>query len=444
MLFEAPTLTRVEIYDECAMLLALRDSTAVQELLVRIEGRAPTCLLRSVIQSLRLRSLQLECYQSTVDCPIQEIFLTNSVSSSHYWSQPVHHDVSEWNWFNSLQSLCMSCSSPHHPDYLATLIPLFPNLTQVTIGATGRAIQEEYPLDILHRLSSVRIINARRDFQLALDLTYRVTAFRSCQTNFTAPDLDQLSACRNIRDLALHVVYGAEKALKSLISQLEHLQVLNLRWELPRSNSNGPSNTHSGERRARYSLSSGILSSAIEEKAAPNLKELGLGDVVIFCEELHSIIRNMGRRLNVFRISVFGQPDSPLDRTASILNFLISHCPQLRLFNTADDLSNLRRRDDEELGHRAQLVLRLLERLQQRAPFLNAESFKTSVRLLIDQHQFQQPYITPTNSQNIEHRYGHSQNSELGQDPQLPEAPPDPEESDSDDPGSLQDTTPAV
>lgn len=400
-LLRAPALKRVEIYDERTMLTALQDSPTVQELLVRIEGLAPTSLLRCVIQSLGLHRLELECHQSTIECPIQDLHFTSSILSSYHEHAPFALHPPNHTWCRNLRSLRINCSAPQHPDYLADYIPLFPNLVEVTVGNVGRSFQEAYPLQFLQRLTSVRIIHARRGFGLALNLAHRVTALHFCQRALSSSDLSQLSACPNICDLRVNVFYGTDDALRNMLTTLRKLTILELCWEKPRR----PRTYRLGRILRRphteFSLSDGFLSTALTKDTTPNLKELQLIGVMSN-EELSNILRNMGHKLTAFVVSVCKQGEKPLGRAAHVLASLALNCPELRVFKTFDDLGSLREHDNPDLCNDARQVLASLRLLQQRAPHLNAEAFERSVRSLIIQNNSYQPVITPVQSQDID------------------------------------------
>lgn len=399
-LFRAHNLRRVEIYDETTMLTALHDSPTVQELLVRIEGLAPVGLLQQVIQSLPLRCLEVECYQTTADCPIQDLHFSSSDLVFHH--EPVSLHPLHQTWSRDLQSLRINCNDPQHPDYLADFIPLFPNLVEATVGNIGRPFHDPYPLHLLKRLTSVRIIHARKGFKLALKLSHRVTALHISQKALTSSDLNQLSVCCNIRDLYVHIFYGTDEALSNRLSKLRQLTTLKLYWEKPnRSRSFPLMNGFPSRPQAAVSLRDGFFSTALTEDKTPSLKELRL-EGVISCKELDDILRNMGRRLHVFVVSVCEQLEAPLIRVAHVLTSLASHCPELRMFNTTDDLSTLREDNNPGLRNWAQQVLSLLRALEQRAPFLDTERFEISVNRMISQNDRRQPVITPVQSRDID------------------------------------------
>lgn len=364
------------------MLEALYGSPAVKQLLIVLEGRAPTALIASVITSLKLCRLELHCNVMDHACPLEEL-------SAHHISS------------STVQSLDTLCHSPHHDEVLMSYVPKFPNLQEVTVNNQSPS-NDDNDIDLyncLEKMTSVRIKYATHGLDLAVRLVHRITCLHmALHRPLTADQLICLQACSAIQDLSVQVERGTEDALRSLLGCLQNLAALELSFAKPRY----LYRQNHGCVASTPFVNEVSLIAALSIKNAPRLRQLQFVDSVISVDGMTKILSSMGSRLTLFTVPILYQNERPLQRLALVLQALITHCPNLESFSCREyPMAATRGRFGDNVKDDTQRVQVLLQKLRMRVPSLRCEFLEKAIELL-DKDPYGEPFVTPSQSQEID------------------------------------------
>lgn len=398
MLLQAPTLRRAEISDEPAMLWAVKGSTSLRELLVRIGSRNDFGLIWGTLASLNLEKLELECYGKpsyTGNCP--------NMHFAHY-VRSLASNVAQGSRFPllafcpNLSSLRMSCWPIHQTNPLGDWLHFFPKLREVIVTTYRDELSDR--IGKLKYIESVKIINAHHSFRLAMHLGSSVTVLS------TTEDLDEgqvanLHSCPRLTALTTGIHEGADQSLSDL-SCIPKLRSLRLRWSKPILRIPRTYNWYRGTC-SRSAASKGTMLRTVGR--ATSLVQLHLVNVRIDGDELTLILRCMGPRLQYFETSVCGQDQSPFDRLENIVKAMTLYNPELRFFDIEEELSWANQDAQQPISIQARRIRAGLRRLQYRAPLMNARRLKWNVNALIKDVILYHPGAEPVQMEAHEQRY---------------------------------------
>lgn len=376
MLLQASTLRRAEISDEPAMLWAVKGSTSLRELLVRIASRTDFGLIWGTLASLNLEKLELECYGKpsyTGNCP--------NIHFAHY-VRSLESNAARGGRFQmlafcpNLSSLRMSCWPIHQTNPLGDWLHFFPKLREVTVTTYRDGVSDR--ISKLKGIESVKIINAHHSFRLAMHLGSSVTVLS------TTEDLDDgqvanLQSCPRLTALTIGIKEGADRSLSDL-SCIPRLRSLRLCWSKPTVRTPRNNNWYRGTC-SRSAAIKGAMLRVVGR--ATSLVQLHLVNMRIDGNELTLILRCMGPRLQYFETSVCGQDESPFDRLEHIVEAMILYNPEVHFFGIEEELSWANQDAQQSISIQARRIRAGLRRLQCRAPLMNARRLKWHVNALI-------------------------------------------------------------
>lgn len=358
-LLRSPVLHRLCTMNDPAVLRVIAESSSLCSLEITFVDPNGLDALFACLESLQLSDLAIRCRMplESSTCPLAPA----SRGATLRRLAPV---------CSKLFSLALACTcetGEEEPDWCAPLweiLPQLPDLRETKF--IGGALPDRVA-PLLRRLDNVSILNGPLADRLALEIGTPVIQLVCTGITFSSEKVETLVSCPRLQKLSLVLECGAEEALLNILRRLPLIEGLDLSWERAKTclhNSPG----HYG--RCFHSPKPGVVLRLV--RRAPRLARLYLTDVRLDSSEVRDILKVLGGRLLALRIDVLDHMDAPVNRLEMVLCFLGTFnegVEELEINGLSRNQLMLEGVDPVETG---QSLLRLLKRLQQKAPKLSA------------------------------------------------------------------------
>eukprot|EP00177_Eucheuma_denticulatum_P004688 GFKZ01008515.1.p1 GENE.GFKZ01008515.1~~GFKZ01008515.1.p1 ORF type:complete len:947 (+),score=141.12 GFKZ01008515.1:62-2902(+) len=360
-LFHSPTLLHATVpYDE-SLLSELKMAPNLRSLCVSLDGvYSPRALITALAQ-LKIEHLSIRCeYCDTDACAITRLSR----------SRRGRRGFANFPAITSLEFFCDRKSTEGRTDLeFSNLVTALPNLHEITL----RCSVPENVIQALGKLDSVKLIEVADGVKTAVKIGSSVTTLMCAagQPFMHGDDISRLTACPNLKELALSIEPSAEFELPLVVRNLEVLH-LSWRWEKVRS-------SPQSFKAKYYTPPTDIIWEILQ--SAPNVVELVLHGAPLSANQVERILSTLGPQLRRFGLTVDSERESTHLLLLSLMDGLRLNCAGLKQLDLKFN-NNFRCLSGESgrvWSRKLRFALKLLVR---RLPLLNVWDLENGIRRL--------------------------------------------------------------